>query len=286
MLGALTAGLVCSSAVAQPGVSQAAGARIAIVDEFGNVLQGTDPYAHQYGIASVEGDLVQILLARDNTVYPPAADGMPDSRNVVLMTTRIGLGISPTLGQSGRFSAKITPRPGGNSRIFARVFNAPSLEEASFYGDSDLFKVLSWRNDIFVVEIAATDIPLDPQDADGDGVNNSWERSYGTDAEAADSDGDGLTDGEEILARTDPLERDDALLIVDVLPIGGDDALLSWDSKEGVHYRVEMATGGLHESPSFDLLDTVVGEADTTTLKVVGGLSHQRACFRVLVVAE
>ena len=53
--------------------------------------------------------------------------------------------------------------------------------------------------------MSVTDKPLDDGDADSDGLANSWERSLGSDPNAADSDGDGFGDGAEQLARTDAL---------------------------------------------------------------------------------
>ncbi len=52
------------------------------------------------------------------------------------------------------------------------------------------------------------DLPAS-QDNDFDGVSNAEEETLGTDPDVADSDGDGLTDGQEItLHNTDPLDAD------------------------------------------------------------------------------
>jgi hypothetical protein len=272
---------------AQPAISQFVAAVEPIKDEFGAPLDGTDASAPEYGVARVEGDLVQLLLTTDNTIHPPHLDGTPDPRNIVLSTTRIGSGVSPTLEQPAKFGALISPRPGGNSRIFARAFNAPSMGEATFYGDSQLFTVRSWKHEVFLVDIDATDKPLDINDDDGDGLVNSWERSRGTDPTQRDSDGDGLTDGEELLSQNDPLDAESFLVIVKVAPAGGDDAVLTWDSVEGVRYQVEMTTDDLAGSPEFTLVDSVqAGPGSETSLVVPDGLSYGQACYRVRVVSE
>jgi outer membrane protein OmpA-like peptidoglycan-associated protein len=46
-------------------------------------------------------------------------------------------------------------------------------------------------------------------DKDGDGLSNEDEKAHGTNSKIADSDGDGLTDGSEVLTHeTDPLKAD------------------------------------------------------------------------------
>lgn len=56
-------------------------------------------------------------------------------------------------------------------------------------------------------EPEATEAPANPDDPDGDGVANADEATLGTDPNNADSDGDGLTDGQE-QNYTDPLKAD------------------------------------------------------------------------------
>ena len=118
-----------------PMVSQFSGVTNSVVDEFGHVLKGTDPGSGDYQVTPVVGDRVEVLLASDGTIYPPDLDGYPDPRNPTLFETRIGLGVSPALSRSGQFSTQITPRPAGEAKIFVRVFNATSGQQANFYAD-------------------------------------------------------------------------------------------------------------------------------------------------------
>jgi hypothetical protein len=265
---------------AQPAVSQAVGVSAAIVDEFGHPLQGNDPAAQAFGLPVVEGDIVQILHATDNQIYPPNAQGQPDPRNVVLATTRVGLGTAPAQLTPAKFGAAVTPRPGGNSRIFVRVFNAASLDEASFYGDSQLFTVKSWKNELFVANVSATLSPMDTADADGDGLNNSWERSYGANPENADSDGDGFADKQEVVAGSDLLDSESFLALAEVRVVQGDDVLLKWASTEGVQYRVEGAAPGA----DFEEMASVTGEAGVTESVIPDALDAGLGCFRVCAV--
>jgi hypothetical protein len=73
-------------------------------------------------------------------------------------------------------------------------------------------------NDGTEVNGPATSDPLDPCspnldagpcDQDGDGLTNDQETALGTDPEVADTDGDGLNDGDEVfIHHTNPLEPD------------------------------------------------------------------------------
>jgi len=269
-------------AVASPSVSQAVGVSAEIRDEFGHLLDGHDPGGQGGGAAEVDGDRVEILQAIDGTVHPPAVDGTPHPSNVILSVTRIGQGVTPDLLQSGRFGTVVAPRPSGNSRIFVRVFNAHTPQESSFYGDSQLFTVLSWKNKPFMANILATTVPLDPTDPDGDGLNNSWERSLGSDPGNRDTDSDGMDDGDEFLAGTSSLDASSVLVIVEVKPVGNH-ARLTWDAVPGKTYRVEYTPDLLDQNPVFSLIAVVTADEDTEELLLEDMLENGHGAFRVMV---
>jgi hypothetical protein len=284
-MAALMTGAAFTQVAADPAVSQAVGLQGTTVDEFGVALKGNNPAASHFGLPVVEGDLVQVLLATDNTIYPPQVDGQPDPRNVVLATTRIGLGTSPNQANPATFSSVVSPRPGGNSRIFVRVFNGRTLDSSSFYGDSELFTVRSWKNEVFLGSVASTSNELDPADDDGDGVSNSWEKSHGSDKASADTDGDGLNDHDELLVGTDLLDRSSYFNIEDV-SVGPDGRMrLSWDTVPGVTYTVERVSLVNGEAP--ETLTTLVAETGTLTYSVAeeseGGGFH---VYRVTVESD
>lgn len=225
-----------------PMVSQLVTMKAAGVDEFGLVLQGTDPAVTWFGLPFVEGDLVQILMTSDGTTHPPLAQGVPDPRDTLLTSTRIGQGVSPKPGASGRFSCAINPRPGGGAQIYVRVFNAPAARDASFYSDSQLFTVSSTASELFVPVFTNGMVALDVDDADGDGLNNSWETSYQSDPNEVDSDGDGLTDGQEEIAGTEMTSEESYFGVAQISRISADTLRVSWASALNRTYTLECLT--------------------------------------------
>ncbi len=76
----------------------------------------------------------------------------------------------------------------------------------------------------YVTDTDGNGVPDGKEDYDGDGLNNATEIVNKTDPMKADTDEDGLTDGEEVLTYfTDPLDRDS----------DGDGATDGWEVKNG-----------------------------------------------------
>lgn len=232
-------GPVSLGAAAPPVVSQLIYVSQPVLDEYGVKLAGTDPGAGYFGLDAVEGVLVHVYQATDGVIYPPDVDGLPDSRNVLLLETRIGAGASAKLANPGTFSAYLSPRPSAGVKLFVRVFNHASAAGTSFYRDSQLFTV-SWTTDTkFLASFSGDMNPLDSNDNDGDGINNSWEKSAGTNPDAADSDNDGLSDQEEMVAGSLPTDESSAFLIADMIPEPPDRMRLVWQTESGRFYTVE-----------------------------------------------
>ena len=281
-------------------------------DEFGHLLQGTDPGAPSFGQTYVEGELVQILRidldAGDYVVHPPVTNGLPGSPlNQVIQGGRIGHGVDPTLGPVGKFGTAVTTlnRSGSQPiKLIARVFNAPSLDQASFYQDSELYDAAndgSGNYSVFIPQFTNTTTarPLDTTDYDGDGLSRSWEISYGADADNPDTDGDGMADGHEVRAGTGLTDPESLLLMVQIAaPAGSNwdeeegmfmsrptDLLLTWDAVTGKTYQIEYTTNDLNQNPIFaDVNTSITATGAVVQTVVTNGLNLGATHFRVRLV--
>ena len=275
------------------------GTTTAIKDEFGLNLSGTmltDPSLC---------DRVEVLWAT-NGIFPPDVNGSPDPQNAIVEggVTTMGSLTDPAWTNPGVFAASIaSPRPSPGAKLFVRVFNAPTREAASFYGDSEVFTVDTEYSYVYDVTISAM-LPLDPADSDSDGLNNSWEESLQTDPDNADTDGDGMRDGDEFRAGTDGTNPDDLLQLSDVQGKGPtrleddgeggmhtmmvvEDAVVTWDSKPGKRYRIEYTPDDLAYEPVFSNITEIITAIDTqSAVTVSGGLTHSRGTFRIRLIEE
>jgi hypothetical protein len=267
------------------------GATNGVRDEFDALLQGTSAAAIPYGFPHVTGDVVQILKAPLG-IFPPALTGAPNTNNPVLYTSRIGIGVDPALGNCGLFGAilPVNNKSGDPLErssigpIFVRVFNAPSASEFSFYGDSQVWTPSASFNYPFVAQVSKTDQALDPADPDGDGLNNSWEKSVGSNSANADSDGDGMSDGSEFTAGTDLMDPSSYLSMIQIMAAGGSDAFVRFDAVPGKFYRVEHTSADLMEDPVYvDLTGPIEATNAVMQIFIPGGLASPNGHFRVSV---
>jgi len=276
------------AAALPPVVSQLVYVQQPLTDEYGQVLEGTDPQSSYFGIEPVEGTLVQIFQAVDGVVYPPNAQGQPDARNVLLLQTRVGLGAAINQARPGVFSAHLSPRPMSGTKIFVRVFNASDMADASFYKDSQLFSV-SWTvNTNFNAMFSTPMRPLDQADDDGDGIVNSWEKSAGTDAQAADTDGDGIPDGEEAVAGTSATSADSMFVVANMIPVEPDHVRLTWSSSANRIYTIQRREG-LNDDADFITLHVVNGngrEMEYMAPGSEGGMAFYRIKVELMSQSE
>ncbi len=229
-------------------------------DELHEVMEGT---------FENPGDVVHILqVADDGNIYPPQPDGQPDAKNPLLEGGQTAMGslTVPGAGELGYFACLITdPRPAEGEQLFVRIFNAPTLNEASFYGDSQIFTVHG--NDRFLADIPVLKNPLDEDDDDDDGLINAWEKSYGTYMEMLDdTDGDGMTDQEEHLAGTDSTSSSSVFEVLSVSWVSGNMMRLVWPSRQGKKYMVTHHNGEMEANSHFvNISGVITGKADTTS---------------------
>lgn len=259
-----------------------------VLNEFGQVLAGTPSVAPLFGIPHVEGALVQVLDVTAG-VFPPDTNGVPHPSNIVVATYRIGEGVDPFLPESGLVSGTIASYDRGGSAtryIMLRVFNKPTLEESSFYGNSQTFKVPVFGEPYgtFFANVGATTNQLDASDADGDGLSRSWEKSYGSDPENPDTDGDGMMDGHEARAGTNPVDVNSLLLMVHLEPTEENDLMVSWDAVPGKVYQVQYVESLEEDAEFVDIGAPVAANGPVASLLIPNGLDHPQRIYRVKLV--
>lgn len=258
--GALAAGLLWSSTASAQvpplGPPLHVGVTNALADEFGHTLRGINSAAAAYGHTAVPGEIVQILLVT-NGVFPPDVNGNPDPQNALLYEGRIGDGIDPGAGQTGRFGFSVPKRPSGGT-VVARVFNKADLADASFYADSQTFAVDPSFNYAFIPSFSQTALPMDTSDADGDGLIGSWEKSLGADPDNPDTDGDGMSDQHEWRAGTVLTNSASLLAMVQLEHLDEPVMDVVWDSVAGKQYEVERRYGDLLSTGEYVTVSSVI----------------------------
>ena len=244
-----------------------------LIDEFGKRLEGTHEASSDFGVPHVPGDVIQILDASQG-VFPPSITGAPHPLMPVLHTVLVGAGSSPSLDRSAQFATSLLQRP--SVPFIVRVFNAPSTDDASFYVDSETFSAAN--NARLFPKFVQTDRPIDDGDEDQDGLHNSWEKSLGTDPNKSDSDGDGVSDGSEHFARTDPLDPASLLHLSEIRP-DGEATVLSWQSIPALTYEIHC-TEKVSESSFTNIVATVVATGDVCSVSL-NTSAEQSLCYRV-----
>ncbi|OGV47087.1 MAG: hypothetical protein A2X46_09975 [Lentisphaerae bacterium GWF2_57_35] len=250
-----------------------------IQDEFGRNLLGACTTAID------QCDRVEVLISTDGQIYPPASDGTPDPRNILLEdgVTAIGNHTSAELTNSGLFGFSIkTNKPLPGTKLFVRAFNAKDRGTASFYGDSAIINL--GFNAVYIISITNM-IALDSNDGDGEGMNNSWEKSLGTDPNKADTDGDGLSDDQERRAGTDPLDAQSSLVMAEIRLGSNNRPLIAWASVEGKRYQLEYTGTDLRLNPTYVNVSLVITAAGAVSeVSVSEEVLNQTGQYRVRLV--
>ena len=222
---------------------------VPVRDEFGQPMKGSPLSQEAAGRSFVE-----IRTAPDGIIRPPATNGTAHPLNPMLTTSSVGgIGENAKTVDSGLFCLLFPNRPAEGTKVFARVYDAPTVEQSAFYVDSSVAVVPAAGVSLVLAFGEAQ--PLDPGDDDADGLNNSWERVLGTSGRAAaDYDEDGMSDLHEMLAGTDAADAASLLAFQaagpgtgEARPEGFDPAAkllrIRWPAVPGKSYQLESAPG-------------------------------------------
>ncbi|MCO5069369.1 MAG: hypothetical protein M9910_11925 [Kiritimatiellae bacterium] len=161
-----------------------------------------------------------------------------------------------------------------------------SLSDFAGQTNTIMFKLVSRSNVNAVVVIDGIGLEIS-DDPDNDGLTNDQEASLGTDPQKSDSDGDGISDGDEVNTyHSNPLNPDsdndgmrdgaevnsgtsptnelDRLAIIDIGTIGTTGPTIKWQSVTGKSYRVNRWSNLVEDSYT-TITNTVPAISDTNT---------------------
>lgn len=252
-----------------------AGNVVPLQDEFGRPMRGAPSAASAASRPRVEVRLAYTNRYAGGEAFSPGINGESSPYNpLVAPEAEIGMGMNAASANSGLFCAVFPKRPATGAKLFARAFNAPNPADATFYAESEIVEVPS--NATALVFTFGELKALDSADADGDGLENSWEELLGIDDRLTpDYDGDGMSDLHEMWAGTAPDDATSKLSfrLVDreatpQLQADGEDPTrrvrVTWQSVPGKTYRLEYV-------PMLAALDPGTGQPYSFEL-VPGGL--------------
>lgn len=256
-------------------------------DEYGRLMTGS-----HLPSGSSERSLVEIRTSTDGIIRPPATNGAPHPWNPLLFPGSTGgMGMNTASPDSGVFCMVLSNRPAPGTKLFVRAYNAPTREEASFYADSPMAEVPAHESSVAVVFGAAQ--PLDDADDDGDGLNNSWERSMGTaDRPTADYDEDGMSDLHEMLAGTLATDSDSLLAFRTIRDenqaVPGRTVRVRWQSVPGKKYQLQYVMDLSGEQTFIDVDGVVTAGDEEYEMEQDVDVSERAVSgtFRVLLVTE
>lgn len=243
-----------------------------MLNEFGQLLPGTES----------AGARVEILTAPAG-IYPPGVDGEPHPSNSVLWVTHVGAGVASGGLDSGLVSGALVLDRSKPTKLFARVFNRETSALSSFYGDSAIYTNPTAEYGMFWFSLNATTQALDAADDDADGLNNSWEKSLGSEKTNPDTDGDGVSDGDEFRAGTGILDENSYLAMVTIRSGPAGQIVAEWDSVVGKVYQLQHAVipdGGIDYV--FSNVNTAVNATGVVAATTVTNLPF--GVFRVRLV--
>ena len=229
---------------------------ISLRDANGSVLTGNNPLS---GSGYVAGGRVQLFSVGSNgKIDIPAVAGDAGGDDLLLAESQIGQGMVLAMTQSGRFSFSVIPAPAEGTRMYVRVYNHADPLQATSWGQSAA-QALGSDNVLDVGQLGLEQISM-PTSGD---VNS-------------DTDGDGLTDFEELVANTNAQSGSEAFRVTP-LASGFD---FEVDGSAGRDY-VLLRSSELTPQAWFEVDRSGVLGVDNTFILTDGNPPSDKAVYKV-----
>ena len=170
----------------------------------------------------------------------------------------------------------------GNNLSVLRALSADGQVVSIESFASDLTPMdLNMTKDVFVLRVNAA-----VEDTDNDGLPDGWETKYfgnlGRDG-AGDYDGDGMIDGAEYLAGTDPTDKQSMLRVTQIGKPSETGRLITWTAIPGKTYKIQFKTH-LNDAAWEGLEGTVKAEDVTASKADDTTNGAEQRFYRVLLV--
>jgi Tol biopolymer transport system component len=170
----------------------------------------------------------------------------------------------------------------GNNLTTLKALSADGKVVAMESFASDLISMDgNMTKDVFVLRVNET-----AEDSDNDGLADSWETRYFGNLDrdgTGDFDHDGMSDGAEFLAGTDPTDKQSALIVTQIGKPDQTGRLITWAAVPGNSYKIQYKTN-LNDAVWEELSGTIKAESTVASKSDDTPNASDQRFYRVLLV--